>query len=179
MKLTGKDLLEYFDNNPSLTYNERCTTAGYMINKEDGTQVCDYSSFFEAILDARNDAREDITGSDWYNNLSEQDSELYDAIEDMCPEFTKYTAEQCQEFMDELSEHGITTAEQFNDAYFWQSDSWKAEADFVEYIVTELECAELPPYIVVDWQASWDCNYRHDFFTIEFDGETYFFNNNF
>ena len=120
-----------------------------------------------------------MTGADWYESLTEQDAELYDAIEDMCPEFTKYTAEQCQEFMDELAEHGITTETQFNDAYFWQSDSYHAEAEFVEYIVTELDCVELPPFLVIDWQASWDRNYRHDFFTIEFNGETYFFHNNF
>ena len=65
-----------------------------------------------------------MTGADWYDSLTEQDAELYDTIEDMCPEFIKYTAEQCQEFMDELSENGITTAEQFGDAYFWQTDSY-------------------------------------------------------
>ena len=40
-----------------------------------------------------------ITGADWYNNLTEQDQELYDMIEDRCSEFEKLDAEQCQEFM--------------------------------------------------------------------------------
>ena len=120
-----------------------------------------------------------MTGSDWYESLTEQDAELYDAIEDMCPEFTKLDAEQCQEFMDELSEHGITTAEQFNDAYYWQSDSYRAEYDFAEYVTTEVSCVDIPAYVAVDWQATWDSNLCYDFFTIEFDGETYFFTNNF
>ena len=120
-----------------------------------------------------------ITGADWYDNLTDQDRELYDMIEDRCPEFTKLDAEQCQEFMDELSEHGITTAEQFEDAYFYQTDGWNPQADFAEYITTECNCVDLPAYVVIDWQATWDCNLRHDFFTIEFDGETYFFNSNF
>lgn len=119
------------------------------------------------------------TGADWYDSLSDQDQELYDKIEDMCPEFTKLDAEQCQEFMDELSDHGITTAEQFEDAYYYQTDSWNAERDFAEYITTELNCVELPEYVVIDWQATWDSALCYDFSTIVFDGETYFFHNNF
>ena len=120
-----------------------------------------------------------ITGADWYDNLTDQDRELYDMIEDRCPEFTKLDAEQCQEFMDELSEQGITTAEQFENAYYMQFDSWNPQADFAEYITTECNCVDLPAYVVIDWQATWDCNLRHDFYYIEFDGETYFFNSNF
>jgi hypothetical protein len=119
------------------------------------------------------------TGADWYDNLTEQDQELYDMIEDRCPEFSKYDAAKCQDFMDELSEYGITTAEQFEDAYFWQSDSFHPEADFVEYLVTEIDCLELPPYLVIDWQQSWDSNYCHDFISFCFDGEVYFFHNHF
>ena len=120
-----------------------------------------------------------MTGADWYDSLTDEGRELYDMIEEMCPEFTKLDAEQCQEFMDELSEHGITTAEQFQDAYYYQTDSWYPERDFAEYVTTEVGCVDLPNYVVIDWQATWDCNLRYDFFTIEFDGETYFFSSNF
>ena len=122
----------------------------------------------------------DMNGRDWYEDvLDDQGRELYDAIEERCPEFAKLDAEQCQEFMDELSEHGITEGDQFRDAHYYQTDSWNAERDFAEYITTEIQCIDLPDYVVIDWQATWDCNLRHDFFTIEFDGETYLFNRNF
>jgi CCR4-NOT transcriptional regulation complex NOT5 subunit len=126
-----------------------------------------------------------MTGADWYNNLSDQDRDLYDMIEDRCPEFTKLDADQCQEFMDELSEHGITTAEQFEDAYYYQTDSWHPEREFAQWIAEEVEClafmndAGPGSWLVIDWQASWDTALCYDFFTIEFDGETYFFNSNF
>ena len=126
-----------------------------------------------------------ITGADWYDNLTEQDQELYEMIEDRCPEFTKLDAEKCQEFMDELSDHGITTAEQFEDAYFYQTDSWNAERDFAQYYAEEIAWrdvtndAGMGSFLVIDWQATWDCSLRHDFFNIEFDGETYFFSSNF
>jgi hypothetical protein len=54
-------------------------------------------------------------------------------IEDMCPEFTKLDAEQCQEFMDELSEYGITTAEQFEDAYLHHKLIAHDESHFGEF----------------------------------------------
>ena len=115
-------------------------------------------------------------GADWYDSLTDQDRELYDMIEDRCPVFLKLDAEQCQEFMDELSDIGITTAEQFEDAYYYQSDSWNTERTS-EYITTELNCVELPEYVIIDWQTTWDRALCYDFSTIEFDGETYFFHN--
>tara|TARA_Y100000813_G_C24148406_1_gene345867 strand:+ start:381 stop:758 length:378 start_codon:yes stop_codon:yes gene_type:complete len=120
--------------------------------------------------------------STWYDTLTEQDQELYDTIEDRCPEFTKLNGELCREFMDSLSEYGITTAEQFEDAYFSQFSYAHDEShygEFVEHLVTDVECKELPEYLVIDWQASWYQNYRYDFFDIEFDGEVYFFHNHF
>jgi len=122
------------------------------------------------------------TGADWYDNLTEQDQELYDMIEDHCPEFEKLNGELCREFMDELSEYGITTAQQFEDAYWTQFSYAYDEShfgEFVEYLITEVNCQELPEYLVIDWQASWYHNYRHDFFSIEFDGEVYFFSAHF
>ena len=122
-----------------------------------------------------------MTGADWYDSLDDDARDLYDAIEDMCPEFTKLDADQCSEFMDELSEHGITTADDFESAYFYQTDSWNAEQCFAQYYAEEIACldvtndAGMGSFLVIDWQATWDCNLCYDFFTIEFDGETYFF----
>ena len=183
-KLTGQALLDYVHANSMLSRTQQCLNAGYL-KYADGVGYPKFTEFYEAILDARKANGEyespKQSGADWYDSLTEQDSELYDMIEDTCPEFTKLDAEQCQEFMDELSEYGINTAEQFESAYFWQSNSYKAEAEFSEYVATEINCVDIPDYIVnhIDWQSMWDCELRHDFFTIEFDGETYFFINNF
>ena len=187
-KLTGQALLDYVNANPLLTHTERCTAAGYFKDLDDGSKGCNFIEYFEAILDARKangEYQEQQSVADWYDSLTEQDMELYGMIEDMCPEFQEFNAEQCQEFMDELSEHGITTAEQFEDAYCYQTDSWNAECDFAQYYAEEIACLDVTNdagmgyFLVIDWQATWYCNLRHDFFTIEFDGETYFFNNNF
>ena len=118
------------------------------------------------------------TATNWYDTLTEQDQELYDMIEDRCPEFEKLDGEMCREFMDSLADHGITTAQQFEDAYYYQLSYAHDEShygEFVEYLVTEVDCQELPEFLVIDWQQSWYSNYRHDFMDIEFDGEVYFF----
>ena len=188
-KLTGQALLDYVAaNNATMNRVELCRGAGHLKDTAEG-QGCDYISFYEAILDARNANGEykvvtngeyyEMNGRDWYEDvLDDQGRELYDMIEDMCPEFSKLDAEQCQEFMDELSENGINTADEFESAYYYQTESWNPQADFAEYVTTELNCVDLPD-VVIDWQATWDRNLCYDFFTIEFDGETYFFSNNF
>jgi len=116
---------------------------------------------------------------DWEDSLTHQDSELWEEINDRCADFCNATPEEARAFMDELADCGITTAEQFCDAHFYQTDAFHAEAEFVEYLVTELNCQELPPYLVIDWQASWDRNYRHDFFTLTNKDITFFFHHNF
>ena len=187
-RLAGQELINFVNGNPDMTHRERCVGAGYLKDLKDGSKGPNFIEFFEAILDAKKEWGPQPyvqSGADWYDNLTDQDRELYDMIEDRCPEFTKLDAEQCQEFMDELSEHGITTAEQFEDAYFYQTDSWNAERDFAQYYAEEIACldvtndAGMGSFLVIDWQATWDCNLRYDFFTIEFDGDTYFFNSNF
>lgn len=177
-KLTGQVLLDYIDANPLQSHTQNCRGAGYFKVLDDGSTGCDYIAFFEAVLEARNEVKQELNG-DWYDSLTEQDQELYDAIEEMCPEFTKLSGDMCQEFMDELSDLGITTAQQFEDAYYFQTDEYKPEAHFAEYVTTEVNCVDLPTYLVIDWQSTWDSELSYDFSTIEFDGETYFFNNNF
>ena len=116
----------------------------------------------------------------WFDNLDLDRQELYTFIQDNTSLFDDETSpSDCDTFMDELSEYGINTCDDFESAYYWETDSFSYEADFVEYIVTELSEVELPPYLVIDYQASWDRNYRHDFFCITFGATTMFFSNNF
>ena len=187
-KLTGQALLDYVEaNTATMNRVELCAGAGYERK---------FTEFYESILDARNANGEykvvtngeyyEMNGRDWYEDvLDDQGRALYDAIEERCPEFSKLDAEQCQEFMDELSEHGITEGDQFRDAHYYQTDSWNAESEFAQYYAEEIACmnqfadAGMLSMLVIDWQATWDCSLRYDFCTIEFDGETYFFSNNF
>ena len=193
-KLAGQELLDFVNGNQLMNKRELCLGAGYFKDLDDGTHGPNYIAFYESILEARQANGEykvqttgeyyEVNGRDWYEDvLTEEGRELYDMIEDRCPEFSKLDAEQCQEFMQLLDDIGITTAEQFEDAYYYQTDSWNAERDFAQYYAEEIACldvtndAGMGSFLVIDWQATWDCNLRYDFNTIEFDGETYFFHN--
>ena len=63
---------------------------------------------------------------------------------------------------------GEVTIEQFREA--WQGQ-WGSGADFAEHIAEE--CGDipkdLPSWIVIDWEASWNCNLRHDYYYFEAD----------
>ena len=183
-RLKGDELLNYIKGNESASKTELCLRSGYV--KESGKPA--FTDWYESILQARgvgkpSEMSEDtVADHDWYNKLSESDQELYDKIEDICPEFQKLDAEMCQEFINELKDYGINDADTFEDAYYYQISYAHDESqygEFVEYLVTELDCCDLPDYLVIDWQQSWYSNYRHDFIDIEFDGEVYFFTRHF
>jgi hypothetical protein len=106
--------------------------------------------------------------------------ELYTYIQDNTSLFDDETSpSDCDTFMDELDAYGITTCDDFQSAYFWETDSFNPNADFVEFLVTELSEVELPEFLVIDYEASWERNYKYDFFCITFGATTLFFSNNF
>ena len=187
-RLAGAELLAFInaETNSTMTKTQLCLGSGYIREgkNDDGSCKPAFTDFYEAILEAKgiDPTRNAFADGAWYDKLSTQDKDLYDIIEERCPEFTKLSGTECQEFMDELSDYGITTASQFEDAFFHTcSIGWDDShfAEMAEYITTEINCVDVPDYIVVDWQATWDRNLSYDFFTIEFDGEVYFFHNNF
>ena len=61
-----------------------------------------------------------------------------------------------------------------------QFDSYKAEAEFAEELMTSLGAIDedSPVFFAIDWQRVWDHSLCYDYNTIEFDGTTYFFHNN-
>ena len=66
--------------------------------------------------------------------------------------------------------HGISCVEHAGDAY---RGSYTSEADFAEEYTTDVY-GDVPGFVVVDWQATWDQNLRYDFDFI--DGFVFFSN---
>ena len=58
---------------------------------------------------------------------------------------------------------GEVTVDDFRES--WQGQ-WDRGADFAEHIADD--CGdipkEMPAWLVIDWEASWNCNLRHDYF---------------
>ena len=90
----------------------------------------------------------------------------------------------------EINDYGIENVDQWEDAYVQSMrTSIRVEAQFTEQLMDDLGYLSwdgpnegpLPDFVLshIDWQEVWDCELRHEYFTIE-DGEyTHFFNRNF
>lgn len=55
--------------------------------------------------------------------------------------------------------HGISYVEYVEEAY---CGIYSSEADFAEEYLSDIH-SDLPTYIVIDWQATWDQNLRYDY----------------
>ncbi len=67
-----------------------------------------------------------------------------------------------------------------NDARDAYAGQWESGGAFAESMAED--CGDipkdLPAWIVIDWEASWNCNLRHDYFTAKDDeGNLHFFRN--
>ena len=81
-----------------------------------------------------------------------------------------------------INGEGIENVDQWDDAYsMTMPTSIRVEAQFTEQLVDDLGylSSDLPEerWITnhIDWQEVRDCELRHDYFTIEYDGQTHFF----
>ena len=105
-----------------------------------------------------------------------RDHEFYEYILNDIPELDL-------ELFNLINGEGIENVDQWEDAYVQSMPtSLHVEAQFVEQLMDDLGYlstadGELPDFLTshIDWQEVWDCELRHDYFTIEYDGVTYFF----
>ena len=183
--LTGDSLVAYVnDYMPLIERNEKTRTqmildAGYVY--DNGKAM--YTQFYTELLNAK--GIKPVTDTDSadveYENLSTDEKDLYDAITDLLGEQGDWTHEETIEFMDELDDIGIQTAERFKDAYEYTHDSYAAyaEKEFAEYWCVDVMNAQIPDivYAAVDWQSVWDHDLRYDFNAIETVNGTFFFRN--
>jgi antirestriction protein len=78
-------------------------------------------------------------------------------------------------YVDAIGSDGLTI-EDARDAFYGTTDNL---AEFAENLANKSGSIpkDFPTWIVIDWEASWNCNLRHDFVTSESEnGELYFFN---
>ena len=181
--LKGDSLVAFVDekmpliNRGELTRTDMIKDAGYVY--DNGKAM--YVDFYTELLNARGvvPTTNVDTVEQEYDDMSEDEKDLYDKITDMLGE--KWTHEETVEFMDELEDIGIESASDLEDAYEWTHDSYSsyAEKEFSEYWCIEVLDAQIPECVLsaVDWQDVWDHNLRYDFSSIETANGTFFFRN--
>jgi hypothetical protein len=179
MMLKGDSLLSHntewmeLINRGEKTRTDMIMDAGYVY---DNGKVM-YTDYYTELLNSKGvipATKRDVEDAD-YTNMLEEQQDLYDAIHEKFGE--KWDHEEIVDFMAELDDIGITTAEELEESYEWQTDEYSAEEKFAEYYVTELLFEKIPIIVEshVDWESVWECELRYDFDTIEFDRETFFF----
>ena len=100
--------------------------------------------------------------------------------QDLSDELVPYLErEDLIKLADELNSYGVETIEQFQDSFYFRADKYDAVDEFVDHIIEEVWCLEIPYWVVVDREATWRSNLCFDFFTIDVNGETFFFHNHF
>ena len=111
--------------------------------------------------------------------MSEQEQEFFNYISEDIPDVD-------DTLFEDILDNGIETVEQWEDAYVCSMPtSIRVEAQFVEQLMDDLgylsEESEVPDFITshIDWQEVWDCELRHDYFTLESNDQTHFFSRHF
>jgi antirestriction protein len=93
----------------------------------------------------------------WYSESSAPPAILWDWLEMDEEEKAAFAI-----FADNF--HGDAEVDDFRDAY---QGTWESEADFCEN--TAEDCGvipkDFPSWIVIDWEATWNCNLRFDYWS--------------
>lgn len=107
----------------------------------------------QANIDGGYNAIDEFIEDHGLKNIGFYDS-YADAVND-------YPADVVESF---IQDYGISCISHFSEAY---QGTYSSEAEFAEEYVEQL--GEISPYVVIDWQATWDQYLRHDF---SYDEET-------
>jgi hypothetical protein len=181
-RLTGDSLVTFVTqemqlvNRGEITRTDLIQAAGYV----DGNRTL-YTDFYTELLRAKGvtPVTDTDTADVEYAELTKDEQELYDKVDQMFGE--KWTHEEVMNFMEELNDIGIETADQMEDSfYFLGEDPWKAEEEFAKYFYLESLSENVPESLeyYINWQAVYDGELKHNFNSVDFDGSTYFFRNN-
>ena len=145
--LTGITLLnkvnELQAQEPPAKMSEIVRACGY---ERDGKLK--YTEFYTELLTVKGILNNATPKSD---DVSAEYQEQYF---DLCEEFGKNAVDAFLELYDE------SDLQSFEDTYQGRYDS---EAAFAEEFTTDIYGFDAPSFVVVDWDATWNCNLRHDF----------------
>lgn len=112
--------------------------------------------------------------------FTKDQEEMLDYIADYTANaFAEYfdEPEDEQRLLDELSDIGIESKEDFEDRYEGHFDGWHPAADFAEHLMVDCACyisEDHPLYNFIDWQEVWDRLVSYDYNTIN---DNFFFRN--
>ena len=143
--LTGNSLLTLVDEmqaqEPPAKMSEIVRACGYEIEGK-----LKYTEFYTELLTVKGllDKKEPA-------DISDENQELYD---ELC---NRYGADAIDAFLEIYDESDLNS---FEDAY---QGSYDSEADFAEQFTTDCYGLDIPSFVIVDWQATWEVGLRYDY----------------
>ena len=145
--LKGTELLNTIRSMETATRTEQCLGCGYV--RQDGKPA--FTSFYEAIMEARGITtaqreKEEILQE--YHNSEELET-LQELLED-------YSVEAIQAFIECF---GTGSLEDFTDSYQGEMSG----AEFAQQITEDCYAIDLPGFVEVDWEATWQNLERYDY----------------
>ena len=145
--LTGITLLnkvtEMQAQNPPAKMSEIVRACGYELEGK-----LKYTQFYTELLTVKGLINNDTLEND---EISEEYQEQY---QNLCEEFGK---DAVQAFLELYTEEDL---QYFQDAY---QGRYEDEAEFAEQFTNDVYGIDIPSFVVIDWDATWNCNLRYDF----------------
>ena len=137
--LKGTELLDTIRSMETASRTEQCLACGYV--RENGKPA--FTDFYTAILDARGITINESEPEE----IKAEDSDNQEAI-DAALEI--YSADAVAAFIELYGEENV---EHFEDAY---QGEYESGAHFAESLVSDCYCLDIPAFVVIDWEATWD-----------------------
>jgi antirestriction protein len=145
--LTGNDLLtlvtEMQAQEPPAKMSDIVRACGYECDAK-----LKYTEFYTELLTVKGILNNDTLEND---EISEEYHEVYTKL---CGDYGKDAVDA---FLELYSEDDL---ESFEEAYQGRYDD---EQSFAEEFTIDVLGVDIPQHIVVDWEATWNCNLRYDF----------------
>lgn len=145
--LKGTELLDAIRSMETASRSEQCLACGYV--REDGKPA--FTSFFEAILEARGV----ITAAQEKEELLAEykDSDELETLQELLED---YSVDAIRAFVDCF---GAVSLEGFQDSYQGEMTG----AEFAQQFTEDCYGVDVPTFVEVDWQATWENLERYDF----------------
>ena len=143
--LTGEDLLAKLQELGELSKSELCRKCGYVYTtpREDGTERLAFTDFFTAIIDAKGETL-DVKEVETFKA---EDEDNQDTIDDL---ISSHGAGAVNAF---LELYGEVEIENFEESY---RGEFSDGAEFAEFWINESENLNLPDYIEIDYNSTWE-----------------------
>ncbi len=142
-RLTGDDLLDAVRlMTDKVTRSEMCRICGYYTEEGNNTKL-HFTDFYEAILLARG---VDVEGQIAESKVTAEDEKYQETIDELLEDGAD--ADAIEAFIELYGEEELGN---FEDAYQGEMTG----AEFAEQLVTDCYCMDIPSFVCVDWEATW------------------------